>query len=146
MELFGKDEPGQAMFFSPGKIAAIRIRQQELEARKDQERLAKEAEKERKAIERKLKVQETQERQIARQQLAAQKREAKQRDKEARKCQKQMNRQLQQEPQQQKDRSNVPKVSKKRKAIEEPPGKPPEPKSRVNRNGRSIALPTRFRD
>ena len=32
MELFAKDEPGRAMFFSPGKIAAVRERQQELEA------------------------------------------------------------------------------------------------------------------
>ena len=34
MGLFVKDEPGQAMFFSPGKIAAARTRQKELDTQK----------------------------------------------------------------------------------------------------------------
>ena len=34
MGLFPKDEPGQAMFFSPAKIAAVRSHQEELEAQK----------------------------------------------------------------------------------------------------------------
>ena len=45
MELFAKDEPGQAMFFSPGRIAAVRERQHELEAQKEAERFSKKAEK-----------------------------------------------------------------------------------------------------
>ena len=146
MELFAKDEPGQAMFFSPGRIAAIRTRQQELEVQKEQERLAKEADKELKAIEREQKAQDVRERKAARLQVAAEKREAKQREKEARVCQEQANRQLQQEQQPQKAQSKAPKPTRKRKAIEDPPGEPPEPKSRMNRSGRSIALPTRFRD
>ena len=51
MGLSAKDEPGQAMFFSPGKIAAVRARQEKLEAQKEQEKLAKEAEKHRRAVE-----------------------------------------------------------------------------------------------
>ena len=56
MELFAKDEPGQAMFFSLGKIAAVRERQQEIEAQKEFERLAKEAEKHLRATERERKA------------------------------------------------------------------------------------------
>ena len=145
MPLFADDEPGQAMFFSPGRIAAIRSRQQDLEAQKKQERLAKEADKQRKAIEREQKAQTVRERKILRQQLAAQKREAKQREKEARQCQQQINRQLHQEQQQREARSKASKPTRKRKPTEDPPGELPEPKSRINRNGRSITLPVRFR-
>ena len=45
MGLFDEDQPGQAMFFSPGRIGAVRARQEELEAQREQERLAKEQEK-----------------------------------------------------------------------------------------------------
>jgi hypothetical protein len=44
MGLFDKDEPGQAMFFSPTRIAAVRARQEELEAQKEQGRREKEQE------------------------------------------------------------------------------------------------------
>ena len=146
MELFAKNEPGQAMFFSPGKVAAVRERQQELKAQKEAERLAKEAEKHRRAMERERKAQETRDRKVARQELAAQKREAKEREKEARGLQKQADQQLRLEQQLQKVQSKAAASTKKRKAVDNPPEKPPELKSRVGRNGRSIALPTRFLD
>ena len=41
MGLFTKDKLGQAIFFSPAKIAAVRIRQEELETQKEQEKLEK---------------------------------------------------------------------------------------------------------
>ena len=88
IELFGKDEPGPPMFFSPSRIAAIMTRQQQLEAQKEQERLVKEADKERKAIEKEQKAQDVRERKATRLQVTAQKREAKQCEKEARICQK----------------------------------------------------------
>ena len=66
MDLFAKDEPGQTMFFSPGKIAAVRLRQQELEGQKERQKFAKEAEKERKAVEREQKAQKARELKIAR--------------------------------------------------------------------------------
>ena len=99
MELFVKDKPGQAMFFSPDKIAAVRERQQELETQKEAERLIKEVEKQRRAIERKCKAQKTRNRKAARQELAVQKRETKEREKEARALQKQANQQLRLEQQ-----------------------------------------------
>ena len=82
MGLFIKNEPKQAMFFSPSKIAAARARQEELNTQKEEERLAKEAEKQRKVFEREQKAQEARNRKIARQEAAAQKREAKERKKE----------------------------------------------------------------
>jgi hypothetical protein len=44
MGLFIKDEPGQAIFFSPARIATVRARQEELEAQREQEKLEKEVE------------------------------------------------------------------------------------------------------
>ena len=146
IELFAKNEPGQAMFFSPGKIAAVRERQQEIETQKESERLAKKTEKHLRAIERERKTQETRNRKIARQEMAAQKREAKEREKKARTLQKQANQQFKLEQQLQKVQSKAAISTKKRKAVDDPPEMPPEPKSRVSRNGRSIALPTRFFD
>ena len=146
MELFAKDEPGQAMFFSPGKIAAIRDRQQELEAQKEAERVAKEEEKRRRAIEKEEKAQAARDRKAARQELAAQKREAKDREKEARKLQKQANQQLIDEQSILRTPASAIVRPNKRKAVEDPPSMPPMPKSRLGRNGRRIALPTRFCD
>ena len=146
MELFTKDEPGQAIFFSPGKIAAAKARQQELETQKEADTLVKQTEKHRRATEKEQKAQEVRDRKIARQELAAQKREAKIQEKEARKLQKQEIQQL---------RSGLlmptmPAKSttrpKKRKAVEDPPPILPAPKSRLGRNGRKIALPGRFHD
>ena len=144
MGLLIKDEPGQAMFFSPGKIAAARACQEELDTQKEEERLAKEVEKQRKAFEREQKAQEARNRKIARQNAAAQKREAKEREKEARILQKQVNQQLEYEQFISKIAPPAPTKLRKRKAVEDPPSEPPPPKSRIGRNGRTIALPARF--
>ena len=144
MGLFTKDEPGQAMFFSPGKIAAAKARQEELDTQKEEERLAKEAEKQRKAFKKEQKAQEARDRKIARQEAAAQKREAKEREKEARMLQRQANQQLEYDQSIPKTVPPAPAKSKKRKAVEDPPLEPPSPKSRVGRSGRTIALPARF--
>ena len=146
MELFAKDEPGQAIFFLFGKIAAVRERQQELEAQKKAERLAKEAEKHRRAIEREQKAQQARDRKTARQELAAQKREAKINEKEARRLQKQANQQLIYEQSISKTPAKAITRPNKRKTVENPPSMPSAPKSRLSRNGRKIALPTRFHD
>ena len=133
------------MFFSLSKIAAIMTRQQQLETQKEQKRLVKEADKERKAIEKEQKAQNVRERKATRLQVTVPKREVKQCEKEARICQKQANRQLQQEQQLQKARSRASELTEKRKATEDLVRQLPEPKSRVNRNRRSVTLPTRFR-
>ena len=146
MGLIDEDKPGQAMFFSPGRITAVRARQEELEAQKEQERLAKEEEKKRRVIGRELKAQEARERKEAKREKAAQKRAAKIHEKETRALQKQANRQLIYE-------QSISKIStteitrpKKRRAIEDPTLMPPSPKSRISRSGRKIALPSRFCD
>ena len=58
MGLFAKNEPKQAMFFSPSKIAAARTRQKELDTQKEEERLVKEVEKQCKVSEKEQKAQE----------------------------------------------------------------------------------------
>ena len=144
MELFAKDEPGQAMFFSPGKIAAVRERQQELEAQKETEKVAKEEEKRRRALAREEKAQAARDHKAARQELAAQKRDAKIHEKESRKLQKQADKQLIREQSIPRTPIRATARPKKRKAVEDLSLMSPAPKSRLGRNGRKIALPTRF--
>ena len=56
MELFAKNELGQAMFFSPNKIAAVRVCQEELDTQKKQKKLTKEMKKQCKIIEKEQKT------------------------------------------------------------------------------------------
>ena len=93
MGLFPKDESGQAMFFSPAKIAAVRSHQEELEAQKEQERLDKELERRARVAERERKAEEAQERRQTRQREAAERRTLKERGKETRRLQKEADRQ-----------------------------------------------------
>ena len=97
MGLMDDVEPGQPMFFSPAKIAAIRLQQEELEAEKEAERLTKEADKQHRAIKKQEKAQKTQQRRKERKRLATEKKEAKERAKEAKILEKQANEQLRSE-------------------------------------------------
>ena len=146
MGLFIKNEPKQAMFFSPSKIAAARARQEELNTQKEEKKLAKEAEKQCKVFEREQKAQEARNHKITRQEAAAQKQEAKEREKEAKIHQKQANKQLEYEQSIPKIVPPAPAKPKKRKAVEDPSSEPSPPKSRIGRNGRTIALPARFHE
>ena len=146
MDLFSKDEAGQAMFFSPSKVAAARTRQKESEAQKEQDKLDKEAEKERRAIEKEEKARRTQERKATRQRIAAEKREAKERSKEASALQKQANQQLRFEESMLATRATVTTSPKKQKVAVKPPIETLTSISRSGRNGRNITLPNRFRD
>ena len=146
MELFPKDEPGQAMFFSPNKIAEVRRRQEESESQKEVDRLAKEEEKQRKVVEREEKAQAVRDRKAARQELATQKRTAKIQEKETLRLQKEVNQQLRREQAILQTPARAIARLNKRKATEDPPSMPLPPKSRFGRNGRKIALPTRFHD
>jgi PAS domain-containing protein len=146
MGLFIKDEPGQAVFFSPAKIAAVRARQEELEAQRNQEKLEKEVERQDRAAERERKAQEVQERRETRQRIRTEKLEQKERDKEARTVQKQLNQQLVLENQAQKDQNKQSRIARKRKPQDAPPVEPQEPKTRKARSGRIIALPSRLKD
>ena len=141
MGLWDKDEPGQAIFFSPAKIAAVRARQGELEAQKEQEKLKKELERQNKAVEKERKAQEVQERRETR----TRKQQQRQAEKEARTTQQQLNQQFGLEEQPQKTFKKQSPIARKRKPEDIPPIEPWEPKVRVSRNGRTIALPMRFK-
>ena len=143
MELFAKNELGQAMFFSAWQIVAIRVRQQEQEAQKEAERLAKEAKKHHQTTERDRKVQETRNRKVARQELAAQKREAKEREKKARVLQRQADQHLRLEQQLQKTQFKAPESTKKRKAVDDPPEKPPKSFTAQSAKRRDLILLSR---
>ena len=146
MGLFTKDEPGQAMFFSPGKIAAARAHQKKLDGQKEQERLAKEMKKQHKTFEKEQKAQEARERRMARQETATQKKKAKQHKKETQMLQKQANQQLIFKQTILKTPASATTKPKKRKAVEDPSSKPSSPKSRLTRSGRASTLPTRFHE
>ena len=144
MVLFKENEAGQAVFFSPSRITAIRAQQKDAEDQKEAERLRKEEEKEFKAKGKERKAQEVQERKETRQKMLAEKREQKQHEKETRMLQRQANQQLRYEQNIAKnDWMNAAK-SKKRKAFEDPSSMPPPSKSRLSHTGRRIALPARF--
>lgn len=145
MGLFAKDEPGQAMFFSPAKIAAVRAHQDELEAQKEQQRLEKEQERQRKAAEREQKAREVQERKETRQRIRAEKLQQKEQEKEARAMQKQLNEQHRIEKEAQRDQKQQGTTAKKRKQEDPPQVEAKRPKTRVLSSGRSTVLPTRFR-
>ena len=144
MGLMDNIEPGQAMFFSPAKIAALRLQQEELEAKKEAERLTKEADKQRKKIEKQETAQKIQQRKEERKRLAAEKKEAKERDKETKMLQKQASQQLICEQQSIKKRTSVSTTSNKRKSPMDSAMETPVSKSRRGRNGRKIITPTKF--
>lgn len=94
MGLIGKDQPGQAIFYSPAKIAAVRAEREELEALKEQEQLAKILKKQERALEKERKKQELRDRRNERMKIRAEKQQQKQLQKLAHKAQKEVNRQL----------------------------------------------------
>lgn len=145
MGLVVKDQPGQAMFFSPAKIAAVRARHEELEAQKEQERLERAVERQNRVTERERKAQEVQERREARQRIRTEKWEQKRRDKEARQIQTRRKQPLDRKEQSSSDHPPPSRMARKRKAEGEPLEQSPEPKTRVARSGRTVALPARFR-
>jgi hypothetical protein len=86
-----------------------------------------------------------QERRDNRAKIRAEKQQQKELKKMARAAQKEVNKQLRAEQQRQKDHTKQNRESKKRKREPDISGEIPEPKTRVGRSGRNIALPTRFR-
>ena len=145
MGLIGKDEAGQAIFFSPGKIAEVRAKHEELRAQKEQEQRAKELKKQEQALSRERKKQELQERRDDRAKIRAEKQQQKELEKMARAAQKEVNEQFRIEQQRMKDHIKQNRGSIKRKRGPDISEEIPEPKTRIGRSGRSITLPTRFR-
>ena len=146
ISLFSKNEPGQAMFFSPAKIAAVRAHQDELEAQKEQERLDKELQRQAKAAERELKAQEARQRREIRHKEAAEKRALREQEKEARRLQKEAGKQVRLEQEASQQASKLSTQARKRKAVDTHEIQSKQVKTGISRSGRSIAPPKRFQD
>ena len=145
MGLVDKNEAGQAQFFSPTKIAAVRARKEEIEAQKEQEKVQKEQEKRIKAFKREQREQEAKKLREEKKEARTKKATQLQEEKEARAAQKATVKQLQNE---QKARTIVQKQAtraKKQEIVQKQPKKKEEPQMQVNRRGRNIELPERFR-
>jgi hypothetical protein len=146
MGLFDKERPGEAQFFSPAKVSAVRARMQELEDQNQRERAEAEARRQAKALERERKAQEAQERRETRRRVREEKQQQKERGNGERLGRQKANRQIQEEEQLQKDQKRRRNPAIKRKREDTTQSSPKRLKSVVGRNGRKIALPTRFRD
>ena len=144
MGLFPKDEPGQAVFFSPGKIAAVRAHQEQLAARKQQEQRDKEHQRQAKAAERERKAQEAQKRRETRQREAAEKRALREQEKEARRRQKEAEEWSRVERRASGHVLNLSAQAPKRKAMDTEGVEAKRVKTGMPRSRGSIALPKRF--
>jgi len=144
--LFPKDKPGEAIFFSPAKIAAIRTRHEKLESQKAQEKLEKETERQNKAVEKEKKLQEAQIRRENKKKIRAEKVEQKQREKEARITQKELTKQAKIEEQLQKSQTKQAGIAQKRKQDNDFLEESKEHQTKKARNGRTVTLPNRFID
>ena len=145
MGLFNKEKPGEAQFFTPGRIRQVRTRNNELEEAKINEQLRKEAEKTRKALEKAQKEREKQEAREERVQEAARKRLVKQQEKEQRA--KDREAKIARKRRELVERLQKPTASKK-PARHKPVAHaqwPEEPISHTSRSGRKSMLPGRFR-
>ena len=146
MGLFEKDEPGQAQFFSPGKIAAARARELEMENQKEQDRIDKELKAQAKATDRQRKAREAKDRVDLRRKMAADKRALKEAAKEARKQVREANLQLRLEQQTSLNSVKASTASRKRKLTDTLEVEPVHVHTSTARNGRTIAPPKRFRE
>ena len=144
--ILDKDEPGQAVFVSPAKIAAIRIRREQEEAEKINAQQEKERERVAKAAEKAQKVQDIQERRERRKETIAQNKAARERAKEGRIQQREANEQIRTEEQASMARKKISESMAKHIAI----GKTGIDVMEVNlghvRSGRRISRPKRFKD
>ena len=146
MGLVDKDEPGQAVFFSPAKIEAARARQLEVEAQKEKDRLDKELQRREKAAEKDCKAQETYDKREQRQKEAAERKVLREHAKRAREVQKAAHLQLRLEQKALKTISKPSTVSRKRKLTDALEIEPRLAQTSTARSGRTIAPPKRFRE
>ena len=146
MGILDPEEPGQAVFASPGKIATIRANRIEEEAQKAAAEEEKEREKEAKAAERVRKAREVEDRREARREMAAQKKAEKEAAAEAKRQQKEANAQVRAEEQAMMSRKKS--IGSIEEASTMSANKSKEGGSNPGhvRSGRNISLPSRFRD
>ena len=146
MGIFDKDERGQAVFASPGKIAAARTRRQEEEEQKAAAEEGKEREREAKAMEKVRKAQEVQERREAREEQVAHRKALREEAKETRKQQKEANAQVKAEEKASAERGKAEAAAAKQGASSgKETGEGVQKQGHV-RSGRNITLPKRFTD
>lgn len=145
MGLVHKDELGQAVFYSPAKIAEARARLDAAEAEKEAERVRKEQEKLRKAAEKDCKAELARERALKSGEEAALKAQAKEDLKKARAQQKQVDKQLADQQQASKSMPTPSKRSQKRKTTSTLDVAEKRMNLGTTHTGRQIALPRRFR-
>lgn len=146
MGLFPKDEPGQAMFFSPAKIAAVRQHQEDLEAQRRQEVLDKKRQRQSKAAERERKAQEDQERKETRQRRIAENKALKEQQQEARQRQKEVDLQLKGEQKASRHVSTPSTAARKPKSTTTHAIQSGGVNLGTSRHRGSITLPKRFRN
>jgi hypothetical protein len=144
--LLNQERPGEAQFFSPAKVTAVRNRMNELEEQKQREKTEAEERRRNRAAEKERKTQEALKRREERGKARAEKLQQKEREKEERLVQQQVNKQMRQEKQLQKDQQRKEKKPQKRKRENTTTESSKRQKSVVGRNGRQITLPERFRD
>lgn len=146
MGLFDKDNPGEAQFFSPSKIEAVRQRAQDIESQKEQERVEAVNRRTQKALIREQKAQEVQDRREKRIQEREEKKLQKELEKEQHRMAQEAKKQAKQDQERQKKQMKLKRNQSKRilEHTEEVPAK--RQKTGVSRSGREITLPIRFLD
>jgi len=149
MGLVDKDNPGEAQFFSPTKVASVRQRALEIEQEKEQ----KQAEAAQRRVERQIQKEQKAQEMLERKQERLRARDIKRQEREMRKRQKEEERQqkladkrLAKEQQDKEKRANTHKRQEKRKQVVEPESSQERPNPRVTTSGRQVRPPVRYLD
>ena len=145
MGILSKEEPGQAVFASPTKIATIRAQKEAEEVQKAAAEEEKEREKEAKAKEKERKAQEAKERQEKKAEEVAERKAAREEAKEARKQQREASKQVREEEQGMMQRNKEAAAREKGDASTTKGAKGGESNQGHVRSGRNISLPARYK-
>ena len=145
MGILSKEQPGQAMFASPAKIAAIRAQKETEEVQKAAAEEEKEREKEPKVKEKERKAQEAKERREKRAEEVAERKAAREEAKEARKQQREANKQVSEEEQGVMQRNKEVAVREKGGASTTKGAEGGGLNQGHIRSGRNISLPARYK-
>jgi hypothetical protein len=149
MGLVDKDNPGEAQFFSPSKVASARQRALEIDQEKEQQqaeaaqrRLEKQIQREEKARE----LKERKEERLRAREMKRQEQETRKREKEEERQKKKADKQLSREQQAKEKRGNTRKRQEKGNQTVETESSPTRPEPRVTASGRKIRPPGRYLD
>jgi len=146
MGLFDKENPGEAQFFSPSKVEALRQRAKEIEAQKEQEKLEIAQRRTEKALVREQKAQELQEKKEIRARQQEEKRLQKKREKEDQEAMKLANQQLRNDEIRQKKQRDINKAAFRDIQANAAGNLQESSQTRVTHSGRSIRVPVRYQN